>query len=193
MTHYPGHLRDTFARAFAAFIETGGDPDANVMHEVKYEETTITLRKAAGLMMHCTDTLPGDLYDTLEEAFGRAFRPTYAGAAFAILKALRGQEETKKEKEVLTMYTLEIDGRPIAVYSGSDEDEAHTLFNGEVFKSDLVALTDVADGGEFFIRRAFPEEIAVLERSFAHAVRDGSADKDDEDDWLTYLLPVHDV
>ena len=89
MTHYPGHLRDTFVRAFEAFIETGGDPDAPVMHEVNYEETTITLRKAAGMMMHCTDTLPGMLYDELEGVFGSSFRSSYAGAGFAMLRSFR--------------------------------------------------------------------------------------------------------
>jgi hypothetical protein len=65
-----------------------------------------------------------------------------------------------------------------------------------VFKSDLICLED-ADGkplwdesAEFFLGRAFPEEIADHERSFAKAVRDGSADN--EEDYLVFLLPVRD-
>jgi hypothetical protein len=84
--HYQGHLRDTFLRAFEVFVETNGDPEAQVTHEVRYEETAITLRKAAGMMRTCTDQIPGTEYEQLKDALGRAFRPTYAGAGFAMIR-----------------------------------------------------------------------------------------------------------
>jgi hypothetical protein len=82
--------------AFEAFIETGGDPDAPVMHEINYEETTITLRAAAGMMMHCTDQLPGEVYDELADTLGRKFRSSYAGAGFAMLRSFQKRGEGLK-------------------------------------------------------------------------------------------------
>ena len=89
MTHFQGHLRDTFIRAFEQFAETDGDPEAPVIHEIRYEPTTITLRKAAGMMMHCTDIIPSSDYEQLREAIGWEFRNTYAGAGFAMLRYFR--------------------------------------------------------------------------------------------------------
>ena len=95
------------------------------------------------------------------------------------------------------MYIVEIEGRPIAIMN-SEKDVADEFFNGEVFKDDLLVLDD-ADGkplwdgsAELFIRRAFAEEIAAFERKFTDAVRDGTADRDDEDGYLVFLLPVRD-
>jgi hypothetical protein len=92
------------------------------------------------------------------------------------------------------MFTVEIAGRPTAIINASQE-EAEEWFESEPFKDDLMVLeTDgrpLWDGSApRYLRRAFPEEVAVFERAFAKAVGDGSANPQDEDGYLVFLVPA---
>ena len=55
------------------------------------------------------------------------------------------------------------------------KNEGHPLWNGR---------------DEIFIRKAFPEEEAQFDASQARAIKDKEIDEDD--DWLTFLVPVTD-
>ncbi|SRR5271166_6600012 len=96
------------------------------------------------------------------------------------------------------MYTLEIEGQPVAIINSSEE-EAREIFSSKYFKDDLLCL-DKDDGSplwngasQLFVRRAFDEEVAKFEVAFVKAIKDGSADRDDEDGYLTFLTPVRDA
>jgi hypothetical protein len=67
------------------------------------------------------------------------------------------------------MYTLEIDGRPIAVTDGN-AGRAHNLFSSEMFRDDLRALESdgqpLWDGlARFNVRQASSSERAAFERA----------------------------
>jgi hypothetical protein len=88
--HSPGHVRDTFLSAIAAYDHwelKGSEP--TVEFEVHYEPRPIPISKACGLVWNCTDILPGYAIDIL---VGNGVEPksrTYAAAARALLSRLK--------------------------------------------------------------------------------------------------------
>jgi hypothetical protein len=94
--HAPGHVRDTAINAFEAWIHWNGKaPEPSVEYEVNYVPEQITITRALGLVWNCTDIIPGNLFDRLqEEITGRADEPTikrrsYAACARAVLQTMR--------------------------------------------------------------------------------------------------------
>ncbi len=83
MVHHKGHMRATYFRAFEAFVETDGDLDAQIEHEINYEQVMITVRQACGMMWGCTDVIPNLAYDELRDFLGKDFGRTFANAARA--------------------------------------------------------------------------------------------------------------
>ena len=66
--HAPGHVRDTACAAFEAWIDwDGNDPEPTVEYEIHREPHPISISRAAGLVWNCTDIVPGDLFDRLQE------------------------------------------------------------------------------------------------------------------------------
>jgi hypothetical protein len=85
--HSPGHVRETFLRAIDAFANWVGrgrgiGPEPKVQHEVDYEPIEISLSEACGLVWNCTDTLPSDEVEVLQDC-GLA-SSSYASAARAM-------------------------------------------------------------------------------------------------------------
>jgi hypothetical protein len=92
------------------------------------------------------------------------------------------------------MHTIEIAGRPIAIANVGLQDEAEELFNSDEFKNDLM-IFETEDGDAlwngsdpFFIRPAFPEEVANFEPVYAKALRSGDAEEGGP--YLVFLIPV---
>jgi hypothetical protein len=82
-------MRDTYLRAFSAFISSGGDLNATIDHLNYSKWITITIDEACRLMHDCSDALPKRLHAELSLAIGQNFSPTYSAAARAIRKAVR--------------------------------------------------------------------------------------------------------
>jgi hypothetical protein len=84
--HCPGHIRDAFLNALEAYAAwNDGEPEPLVELEVNYEPTLIPISKACGLVWNCSDILPSDARDTLEDVGLDVKRWTYAAAARAML------------------------------------------------------------------------------------------------------------
>ena len=96
------------------------------------------------------------------------------------------------------MQTIEINGRPIAIMSGSRL-EIEDFAEGDIFRFDCLISKDEAGGplwdgtGKFapYIRDPFPEEVAVFERGFAKALAEGEADAEDRDEFLVFLVSIN--
>jgi hypothetical protein len=92
------------------------------------------------------------------------------------------------------MFTLEIDGRPIAI-TDAEEAQARDIFESDEFKQDLTAMTSdgtpLWDGqASLTIRRASDQEIAAFEAP-EFDVDDDDADAEDDDGvFVTFLVPV---
>lgn len=72
--HAPGDLRDAFAETIELDLQ-----------EVELRGEKISLRRLCGLLWNCTDTLPQQIADNLDEPrLG-----TYAAAARALMASLR--------------------------------------------------------------------------------------------------------
>jgi hypothetical protein len=88
--HAGGHIRDTFIAAIGAFHEWGdGEPEPMVEFEINYKPIQISISKACGLFWNCTDILPGGDVYALELRGIEPKRRTYAGAAHALLDAIK--------------------------------------------------------------------------------------------------------
>lgn len=91
------------------------------------------------------------------------------------------------------MFTLEIDGRPIAI-TDADEAQAWAIFESDEFKQDLTVLTSdgepLWDGkARLSIRPSSDEEIASFEAPVLDAADD--LDEDEEDSLsVTFLVPI---
>ncbi|MXQ12317.1 hypothetical protein [Microvirga makkahensis] len=92
------------------------------------------------------------------------------------------------------MFTLEVDGRPIAI-TDAEEPQARDIFESDEFKQDLTAMTSggtpLWDGqASLTIRPASEQEVAA----FAAPEFDVDADDEDEDDgdgmFVTFLVPI---
>jgi hypothetical protein len=91
--HAGGHIRDTFLKAIEAYQDWDSGPEPTVEFEINYEPVQITISQACGLVWNCTDILPGTDYQSLQDCGIEPKRQTYAGAAHALLKAIK--EERK--------------------------------------------------------------------------------------------------
>jgi hypothetical protein len=90
MGHRPGHVRDTFLQAIEAWLcWQRGQPEPMIKHEVGYLPRLISLSQACGLVLKCTDILPGTEVDALLDEGLPLKRRTYAAAARAILADLK--------------------------------------------------------------------------------------------------------
>jgi hypothetical protein len=80
--HAPGHVRSAFEEAVEVMVKWNGrEPEPKVDFEVNYEPRKISLLQACKLVSRCTDTLPGWIFDELQE-FGLK-GGTYAAGAKA--------------------------------------------------------------------------------------------------------------
>jgi hypothetical protein len=89
--HAPRHIRDAACEAFQAFIECDGDgPEPTVEVEIHYKPRTMSISQVMGLVWNCSDILPGDLADEVQNACNLdRMTNTYAGAARAVLGELK--------------------------------------------------------------------------------------------------------
>ena len=77
--HYPGHIRE----AFEEWVEAGMPPIAAL--EVQYEPRQVPASRLLGMLWHCTDIMPGNLRQQLEDDLpGLKGCRTYAAAAQAL-------------------------------------------------------------------------------------------------------------
>ena len=92
-------------------------------------------------------------------------------------------------------YTLEIAGRPTAIVGATNEDAAEGAFEAPAILADLETLETQGEplwngSDELFVRPSFPDEVATFERTFAKAVIGGDANRDDEDGYVVFLVPI---
>ena len=67
--HAPGHIRDTACDAFEAWLEWDGcPPEPTVEYQINRVPRQIPISRACGLVWNCTDIVPGDLFDRLQDA-----------------------------------------------------------------------------------------------------------------------------
>jgi hypothetical protein len=80
--HAKGHVRDAFLNAIEEFLRwTGESPEPTV----EFEDRTITISAACGMLWNCTDVLPHASRDALSD-YGR--QSSYAVAARCIKRAI---------------------------------------------------------------------------------------------------------
>jgi hypothetical protein len=70
-----------------------GTPQPTVEFEVHYEAHPITLRRACGLLWHCTDILRRDAFDALKDAGLEPRSTTYGAATHAMRAELQRHDE----------------------------------------------------------------------------------------------------
>lgn len=79
--HYPGHLRE----AFIAWIDAGFPPTTEV--EVNYEPERWDAARLLRKMARCSDILPRDAFDELDERFGlEGVAHTYGAVSRRLLR-----------------------------------------------------------------------------------------------------------
>jgi hypothetical protein len=94
------------------------------------------------------------------------------------------------------MFTLEIDGRAIAV-TDADHDEAHALLQSDEFKQDLLTLEGeegpLWDGrAPLSVRAATDDEIAEFEAvEDEEDMEDGLSDEDEDGPLIMFLVPIN--
>jgi hypothetical protein len=78
--HAPGDLRDAFCEAVDAFDQwKAGAPEPTV----ELREQQLPISAVFGLLWNCSDIMPGDLFDQIDDHSGALKRRTYsAGARF---------------------------------------------------------------------------------------------------------------
>lgn len=65
----PGHVRDAACDAFEAWISwSGKSPEPSVEYEIDYVPWQIPISHALALVWNCTDIVPGDLFDCIQQA-----------------------------------------------------------------------------------------------------------------------------
>jgi hypothetical protein len=90
--HCPGHIRDAFLAALDAYQQwEDGEPEPTVEFEVNYEPQPIAISKACGLVWNCSDILPNDAWQILEDTdlIETVGRRTYGAAARAMHARIR--------------------------------------------------------------------------------------------------------
>jgi hypothetical protein len=99
--HAPGHVRDTAVDAFEAWLDWDGrGPEPTVEYEIDYVPHRISISRACGLVWNCSDILPGDLFDRLQDAAQCALhsdepaikRCTYAACARFLLEDIKANK-----------------------------------------------------------------------------------------------------
>ena len=95
----------------------------------------------------------------------------------------------------LLLFTVEVDGRPIAVLASTDLDQAHevALDNAEEYEF----LSACAEGAELFVRAARDSERerwhAAVQRGLEEGVSEGGlAPDEDLEGYTVFLVPVSD-
>ena len=97
----------------------------------------------------------------------------------------------------MSLFTLEIEGRPIMVFAGEDQTTAELFAEEPSLHEDLMAFAHEGkplwDGeAELSVREAHPEEASDWEAAFASAVEDGEADEEEREGFVVFLLEVSD-
>jgi len=97
----------------------------------------------------------------------------------------------------MTVYVVEIKGRPVAVFNFDKAAEAEDFVRDPAFLDDLMALQTAGlplwDGtAEICLRHALPAEDAKWRASRSKAVRDGNIDDHKDDMWLAFLVSLTD-
>jgi hypothetical protein len=95
----------------------------------------------------------------------------------------------------MTVFVAEINGRAIAAFNAENEIHAEERAASKPFRADLTVLENEGrplwnGTDEIFVRKAFPAEEAQFNASQARAISEKEIDEDD--DWLTFLVPVTD-
>ncbi len=97
----------------------------------------------------------------------------------------------------MPIFTIEIEGRAIAVVSAETAEDVERIVSSDEFKADLMSLETagqpVWDGtAEVHVRKASPVEAAAFERGFATAVREHDLEDSERDELMLFLVPVSD-
>jgi len=92
------------------------------------------------------------------------------------------------------MFTLEIDGKPIAI-TDAEEAQAQGIFESAEFRQDLTALTSEGtplwDGqAPLTIRPASQQEVAAFEAPKFGVDDDDADDEDGDSVFVTFLVPI---
>jgi hypothetical protein len=85
--HAPGDIRDTFRNAvYESMDRDGHGPEPTI--ELEIQPRPITISKAHGLVWHCTDIIPGNVFRWLQEELESAElepkRLTYAACVHGL-------------------------------------------------------------------------------------------------------------
>jgi hypothetical protein len=138
--HLPGHIRDSFAQAIDAYIDSEpGAPLPLVPYEIRYRERMISIAEACRRVWNCTDFLPGSEFHRLRDCLREPPRSqTYAAAARALLHEL---QDTDRIDAAADIARLRLDARDAAWR----ELECWTFAENGGF--------DLSDRGESFLMR----------------------------------------
>jgi hypothetical protein len=93
----------------------------------------------------------------------------------------------------MTAYVAEINGRAIAAFNAENDIQAEGRASSKPFRGDLTVLENEGQplwngADEILVRKALPAEEAQFDASRARAIKD----KDVDDVWLMFLVPVTD-
>jgi hypothetical protein len=92
--HAPGHIREAACGALETWLDWDGKtPEPSIELEIGYVPRQVQISRALGLVWNCTDIMPGDLFDRLQEAIS-SDKPaiktrSYAACARAVLQTMR--------------------------------------------------------------------------------------------------------
>jgi hypothetical protein len=103
----------------------------------------------------------------------------------------------------LSNWTIVIKGRPTVTFAADDRADAEDFIEGRddegaALREDLTVLEDknglpLWDGeSSLLLREAEESENSIWLQSLQTAIKGGEADPGDDDEWLTFLLPIAD-
>jgi hypothetical protein len=101
----------------------------------------------------------------------------------------------------VTIYTVEVGGRPVAAMQSASLGEAEEFLLSDAFATDLTIYEmkggkpgePIWDGEvEIFVRESFGEEVAIWQRMRAKAILEGFTEPDDEN-FVTFLRGVREI
>jgi hypothetical protein len=95
----------------------------------------------------------------------------------------------------MNLFTIEADGRPVAVMAAEDLADAEAIAGSKALKSDMMLYETVGGpvwSGEtpLFVREAFDEEAETWRDEWQEAEEEGEVGPGDEEGWLVFLVPV---